>query len=388
MGSLLNFIFEKTFAQHNGVQGNNHRGPIINEIILRHNHSRTEYWEFKEGYKNIMVFEFTSLHHFVENYKHKDKLLEIKNKGGKILFSFLSDPCYDESLEDTKDWWEELDPIIIGGTPTCKFGYQFDYFIESTIEALKHAFGHKNELGYVSEKLKQNQIEFFRSNYFLCFNRQILGKYARLRLFYDYFEQKLHENSCFSWLNKFNYEQIDTTYHPLYKDIGWNERSMRHYISHLPMQLDTHELPQEKLKSFMIGDTYRKDLYQNSNIHIVTETTFDEDVLFISEKIMRPIVMYQPFIVLGPKGYLKQLKSNGFQTFSEFWDESYDDIDDPEKRYEKVLELILKIKKMDILEVNDLYSKTKKVLVHNHNLLSKIPTDSLSKYFEKIENEW
>ena len=105
MGSLLNFIFEKTFAQHNGVQGNNHRGPIINEIILKHNHSRTEYWEFKEGYKNIIVFEFTSLHHFVENYQHKDKLLEIKNKGGKILFSFLSDPCYDESLEDTKDWW-------------------------------------------------------------------------------------------------------------------------------------------------------------------------------------------------------------------------------------------------------------------------------------------
>ncbi len=78
MGSLLNFIFEKTFAQHNGVEGNNHRGPIINEIILKHNHSRTEYWEFKEGYKNIIVFEFTSLHHLVENYQHKDKLLDIK----------------------------------------------------------------------------------------------------------------------------------------------------------------------------------------------------------------------------------------------------------------------------------------------------------------------
>ena len=36
----------------------------------------------------------------------------------------------------------------------------------------------------------QNKIklEFFRSNYFLCFNRQIQGKYHRERLFYDYFE--------------------------------------------------------------------------------------------------------------------------------------------------------------------------------------------------------
>ena len=57
-----------------------------------------------------------------------------------------------------------------------------------------------------------------------------------------------------------------------------------------------------KKKCFYIGNTFRQDLYQNSNIHIVTETSFDE--LFLSEKILRPIFMYQPFIVLGPQGYL------------------------------------------------------------------------------------
>ena len=31
--------------------------------------------------------------------------------------------------------------------------------------------------------------------------------------------------------------------------------------------------------------------------------------------------MYQPFIVLGPKGILKQIRSHGFKTFGEFWDE-------------------------------------------------------------------
>ena len=387
MGSLLNFICEKSWGEPNGLESCCTRGPITNEIILKYNHSKTEYFEFKEGYKNLIVFEFTSIDKFANQYKRKDKLLELKRKGCKIVFSFLSDPCYDESLEGTKHWWEELDPIIIGGTPTSKFGYQFDYFIESTINYLDKAFGKKNECGYISEKLKQNQLEFFRSNYFLCFNRQIEGKYARIRLFYDYFDKKLHENSCFSFLNKFYYEQVDTIHDELYKDL-WHENSMRVYITKLPLQLDTYEIPKEKLGSFYIADTYRKDLYQNSNIHIVTETTFQNNVIFISEKVIRPIVMYQPFIVFGPKGYLKQLRSHGFQTFSEFWDESYDDIDDPKLRYEKVLEVILKIKNMDILDVNDLYSKTKKILVHNHNLLYKIPTDSLEKYFKKIENEW
>ena len=80
-------------------------------------------------------------------------LLELKRKGCKIVFSFLSDPCYDESLEGTKHWWEELDPIIIGGTPTSKFGYQFDYFIESTINYLDKAFGKKNVLNYLSKSM-------------------------------------------------------------------------------------------------------------------------------------------------------------------------------------------------------------------------------------------
>ncbi len=386
MGSLLNFIFDKSSDEQNGPWETCHRGPIINEIIRENEHSYTENFEFKEGFKNLIVFEFTSVDNFTEQYEHKDKLLELKSKGGKIVFSCLSDPFGNDSFDKTKDWWEELDPIIIGATPSCTYGFQFDYFVESTIKTFEHAFyPEKNELGYISEKPKQNQLEFFRSNYFLCFNRQIQGKYHRERLFYDYFKYNLGFKSCFSFLNKFHYEQIDTIHDPKYVGL-WDEPSMRRNITDLPIELDTHALPPDKKAGFYIGNTFRHDLYQNSNIHIVTETSFDE--LFLSEKILRPIFMYQPFIVLGPKGILKQLRSHGFKTFGEFWDESYDDIDDPKLRYEKVLEIILKIKDMDILDVNDLYSKARSVVVHNHQHISKIPTDTLQKKFIEIENEW
>ena len=36
--------------------------------------------------------------------------------------------------------------------------------------------------------------------------------------------------------------------------------------------------------------------------------------------------MGNPFIVLGPKGYLHNLKRLGFKTFGTFWNESYDDV--------------------------------------------------------------
>ena len=74
---------------------------------------------------------------------------------------------------------------------------------------------------------------------------------------------------------------------------------MRRNITDLPIELDTQGLPPEQKSGFYIGNTFRKDLYQNSNIHIVTETTFDD--VFLSEKVMRPIFMYQPFIVLDQK---------------------------------------------------------------------------------------
>ena len=55
---------------------------------------------------------------------------------------------------------------------------------------------------------------------------------------------------------------------------------------------------------------------------------------------------------------------------------------------QNVLKIILKIKDMDILDVNDLYSKTRSIVVHNHQHINKIPTDTLQKKFIEIENEW
>ena len=51
----------------------------------------------------------------------------------------------------------------------------------------------------------------------------------------------------------------------------------------------------------------------------------------------------QPFIMLGAKGSLNALRKQGFKTFEEYWDESYDDEADDTKRFFKVLDLIKEI---------------------------------------------
>ena len=61
--------------------------------------------------------------------------------------------------------------------------------------------------------------------------------------------------------------------------------------------------------------------------HVVTETVYDDNRIHITEKTFKPIVLQQPFLIVGNRGALKYLRDYGFQTFSDLWDESYDDLD-------------------------------------------------------------
>jgi hypothetical protein len=71
--------------------------------------------------------------------------------------------------------------------------------------------------------------------------------------------------------------------------------------------------------------------------HIVTETVFYYDKLHLTEKIFKPIVSKQPFMLLAAPGNLAYLKSYGFKTFDSVIDESYDIIRDNDLRTNAVV---------------------------------------------------
>jgi hypothetical protein len=72
--------------------------------------------------------------------------------------------------------------------------------------------------------------------------------------------------------------------------------------------------------------------------HVVTETVFYYDKLHLTEKIFKPIVSKQPFMLLAAPGNLAYLKSYGFKTFDGIIDESYDTIQDNDLRIQAVVE--------------------------------------------------
>ena len=66
--------------------------------------------------------------------------------------------------------------------------------------------------------------------------------------------------------------------------------------------------------------------YDNTCFTIALESarSWNEAVIFLTEKIYKPIGMKHPFMVMGQAGILKYLKSQGFVSYDNIFDESYD----------------------------------------------------------------
>jgi len=65
---------------------------------------------------------------------------------------------------------------------------------------------------------------------------------------------------------------------------------------------------------------------RRSYLELITEFTSSDEHVSISEKLSQAILSKKPFVIVGDKGYLKNLRNLGFKTFDGYWDESYDEL--------------------------------------------------------------
>ena len=105
----------------------------------------------------------------------------------------------------------------------------------------------------------------------------------------------------------------------------------------------------------------------SSLLYLVTETVATGRRLHLTEKTFKPICLRMPFIIVGTQGSLKYLRSYGFKTFGNLWDESYDDEINDDQRIEKIA---FTVKAMDILpqdEKQRLFDMAEEICEHNYN---------------------
>jgi hypothetical protein len=99
--------------------------------------------------------------------------------------------------------------------------------------------------------------------------------------------------------------------------------------------------------------------------HVVTETVFYYDKLHLTEKIFKPIVSKQPFMLLAAPGNLAYLKSYGFKTFDSVIDESYDLIKDNDARTEAVVAQLAWYCSLSVEEKNSVIERLAPIVEYN-----------------------
>ena len=110
-----------------------------------------------------------------------------------------------------------------------------------------------------------------------------------------------------------------------------------------------------------------KEDYERTFISMVTESLADDDTLFFSEKIWKPIMVGHPFILYGNQYSLRLLKEWGFKTFDKWIDESYDNEPDRDVRSKKIVEEISKLNNKTKEELIDIRNEMFEICKHNYD---------------------
>lgn len=237
----------------------------------------------------------------------------------------------------------------------------------------------------LEKKIKYNNDP--KEKEFLMFNRRWGSHPQRVLFLYYLYKEKLidHFHISFSKTEIDNGETYTKHIHNFsvyIEDLVVDETILQEIENSLPLYLDS-----EDLKHDLTYGQFDKtlSLYNNSLINLVAETYFFSDVIHTTEKIFKPILYMQPFIVLSVPHYLKHLRNLGFKTFGNIWDESYDEELNHTKRFFKILELVKEISNWDDDKKSLVIEQCKSIVNHNLQQLinlkeNKVITDLLEQY--------
>lgn len=168
-----------------------------------------------------------------------------------------------------------------------------------------------------------------------------------------------------------------------------NENKIQRIVQHNNFRAFCRDLPISSVDNYSLSDQYADiDHGENRNpiptksliglankylFELTFETMTRGDTFTPSEKTVRTIVARKPLIVYAPRNFLLNLKNIGFKTFGNLWDESYDELEGPE-RYFAMMKIVKEICMLPKTQQLQLYQQSKDICEYNRFHLMKIVT--------------
>jgi len=331
----------------------------------------------------------------------KENLFKIKNS----LVLFQMDAYRSEHFVSILNMLKQIDlgcPVYIINSNLSHNGLdvpnyiQFDYFLYDVrvfIDMLVYDTNAKLPINipYSDEvlfKLSQKKIYYFN-----CLNNNITSP-DRFDFINEMVLRGLHKKMLFSCRNQLNdfRNNPDRKSQLKFEDI--EKKALDTGISNLQFdffsdvaigkyRLDA-DFEYTKKVSALYSSHIPFTFIENSYFAIVTETYTQinrkiiflrygkyVDCLFLTEKTYRTLAI-QPFIIWARPYTLKYLKSMGFKTFPEIFDESYDNELDDSKRMKMILDEVERILSWSEDEAYEKYIYALSNVIHNQRVLKSV----------------
>ena len=311
---------------------------ILTDIMKTGNHIELEeFIKFSEldNQQFEMTGEWYRLHNFdLDKYHRKIALFDLR----PAMATLLDNKHFVVDLTKRYEWLIKNNFTIVIANPweSKKFSlYKKKLPFDKKIiwSGDSSWFWYKMYRRYKEVKLKFNHLD--KKYDFLYLNKT--SRPHRELLFNKLNEQNLLSNSLYSFLSK--QIKLDKRY-----ELPW---------------VDPDNYP-----SYGNDRDIFEPQFNSTTFNIVSETIVHDEV-FMTEKIWKPIIAGQLFIVHGKCHYLEDLRLLGFQTYGDFIDESYDSIESLEQRTDAVAEICRELKEKSYTQ---LYTDTEEIREHNQKI--------------------
>ena len=233
----------------------------------------------------------------------------------------------------------------------------------------KTSFGSfSNECGVC--KKDDIDLDKERDKHFLMFNRRLRPHRYYSILMFDKLDilDKFYISYDFETCKTYEFNKENYKYHG--RDKNFRDELLEQDKKVLSGELNKSIIDYDDLPNVWGFNFEQKEPYMDSYIHIISETNFFENGLYLSEKTWKPMGQLQPFIMMGPAGSLELIKSYGFKTFDGFIDESYDKIENNEERFKFLINEIERLSNLPKEELKNWYKSIfNDILVHNQKVL-------------------
>ena len=177
-------------------------------------------------------------------------------------------------------------------------------------------------------------------------------------------------------IDNFEHNRIPNWFEKFYKN-SWLTVTTESYTSlHVVAQCFAPDCKSliDPVNMMCLANNHPWEQYEHHNknqnpLHTIKQNFNQHRLGFVTEKTFRNFLNLHPTIWVASPGTTLILKQLGFETFSDYWDESYDYITNPIDRQQTITELLKQLSSYSQTEWRKLQKSMTDTLLHNQNIM-------------------